>query len=198
MLYHRAGLFLVGRHQDLIFISDLKDQQGAFWYTCDPFLSHIRLPSFLFCSPVPRCPPSVWPTRSHVSIGSVRRNKNLCPPGATECYLGKLARSLGWSKLCGTSILPNLRGLCEITSGGSLSPDHLWPAVFTSICPSVSAQRRKCKVLRFCHFPLEGYKNKNILSGICPKNAGLLWGFQRAVDNILFPFLVRICISWIP
>ena len=58
--------------------------------------------------------------------------------------------------------------------GGSLSPDHLWPAVFTFICPSVSAQRRKCKVLRFCHFPLEGYKNKNILSDICLKNAGLL------------------------
>lgn len=163
MLYHRAGLFLVGHHQALIFISVLKDQQGAFWYTCDPFLSHIPLPSFLFCSPVPRCPPSIWPTRSHVSIGSVRRNKNLCPPGATECYLGKLARSLGRSKLCGTSILPNLRGLYEIINSkqsfqgapgmwGVLKP---WPPLASCIylhmsqCFSSEEKMQSAQVLPF-------------------------------------------------
>lgn len=40
-----------------------------------PFCLTSLYPLFLFCSPVPWCPPSVWPSSSHVSIGSIRRNR---------------------------------------------------------------------------------------------------------------------------
>lgn len=40
-----------------------------------PFFLTSLYPLFLFCSPVPWCPPSVWPSSSHVSIGSIRRNR---------------------------------------------------------------------------------------------------------------------------
>lgn len=135
-----------------------------------------RYPLFLFCSPVAWCSPSIWPTRSHVSIGSVRRNR--------ICAL----QSVIWGSWPGPQVDQNCMGhpsyptwgvfvrlqIQNIQSfqgapgkWGVLKP---WPPLaswFTFICPSVSAQRRKCKVLRFCHFPLEGYKNKNILNDIC-------------------------------
>ena len=53
---------------------------------------------------------------------------------------------------------------------GESACGHLWPAVSTLICFGVSAQRR-CKVLGFCHFSLERYDDKNILSEFLPKES---------------------------
>ena len=70
---------------------------------------------------------------------------------------------------------------------GKSTCGHLWPAVSNLVFSSISAQRRRRKVLGAFHFPLEGRENKTFSVSSCLKNAGLTEGSRGQLIRFYFP-----------
>lgn len=167
----------------MVLTSVLKDQQRILSYVV--FFCLTPFPLHFPSAPLPSIgPPSIWPTVSPIPEVNVRRNRDLgSPPSANESKWGQLVMCSGWSNFWGAFVLQNLRGIYKLTNskyikGVGRSPEQvgfigllvnplvatLWPTVVTPVCSSVSAQGRRCNVLRSSHVPWEGRENKNTLS----------------------------------